>query len=560
METRRFILLVTLGLVGMMLWQQWQFDYGAASSPQQREGVQPFAKSESSPLPPHQIPEKEEAEDIPNPEVSSELVESASQESQKWIKPQRLKVSTDVLGAYIDLKGGSISELTLLNYPIIKDKPDQQVRLLYRDAAAQDFYIAQSGIASHQAAPTHITEFRSKQASYELGDEDSVNVDLLWEKEGYHFVRRLVFHRGSYLVDVIYKVENRSETDWIGQVYGQLQRTEGQKEGSKFIYTYTGAAFSTPDERYEKIDFDEMLETPLKARSANAWVAMIQHYYVTAVLPSDPATEWRWYTNTAKSTDSYIIGGSSPPVRIVPGESAELRHSLYLGPKIQEDLDATADHLELTVDYGFLWFIAHFLFWLLEFLHGLTGNWGFSIILLTLAIKVVFYRLSAAGYRSMAIMRKAQPKMLEIRERFRGDRQRMNQEMMTFYKREKINPLGGCFPLLIQIPVFIALYWVLLESVEMRQAEFILWINDLSSPDRYFVLPIIMGITMHIQHKLNPPAMDPMQEKIMSFLPIVFTIFFAFFPSGLVLYWVANNVLSIIQQWLITRSIEKEGR
>jgi len=297
----------------------------------------------------------------------------------------------------------------------------------------------------------------------------------------------------------------------------------------------------------------------------NGWAAMMQHYFLTAVIPDVATEEQHYYSlfidkeRSGNDADRFVIGSATPRIQISPGESKSLQHKFYIGPKIQSDLEKIAPGLELTVDYGMLWFIAKPLFWCLQKFHALTGNWGLAIILVTLMLKILFYNLSAAGYRSMARMRKVQPRLLAIRDRYKDDRARLNKAMMDIYKEEKINPLGGCFPILIQIPVFIALYWVLLESIELRQAEFGLWIHDLSNQDPYFVLPVIMGLTMLVQQKLNPAPLDPVQEKVMMMLPFVFTVFFAFFPSGLVLYWVVNNILSIAQQWLITRNIERAG-
>ena len=316
--------------------------------------------------------------------------------------------------------------------------------------------------------------------------------------------------------------------------------------------------------RYEKISFEDMQEEKISKTIRNGWAAMIKHYFVTALIPGS-SEEYHYYTlyldsrETGLSRDRYVIGATGPLLSIAPGEVIADKHSLYVGPKSQHRLENLAPGLELTVDYGKLWFIAKPLFWCLEKFHSLTGNWGWAIILVTLMLKLLFYNLSAAGYRSMARMRKVQPRLMAIRDRYKDDRTRLNKAMMDMYKQEKINPLGGCFPILVQIPVFIALYWVLLESVELRQAGFIFWLKDLSTADPYFILPVVMGITMFVQQKLNPAPMDPVQEKVMMTLPFVFTIFFAFFPSGLVLYWVVNNVLSIAQQWLIMRNLDRAG-
>ncbi|MEA2093768.1 MAG: membrane protein insertase YidC, partial [Pseudomonadota bacterium] len=327
---------------------------------------------------------------------------------------------------------------------------------------------------------------------------------------------------------------------------------------STFIHTYMGGVLYSPEEKYEKISFDDMIDGKLDRKVTDGWVAMIQHYFLAALIP-ETGEEDRYYTNTLSGA-RYVIGMISPLQTIAAGESGSFSTRLYAGPKLQDEMARVAPGLELTVDYGVLTVLSQPLFWLLNAIHNLVGNWGWAIILLTILIKLAFYKLSETSYRSMANMRKLAPRMKSLKERYGDDRQKLNQAMMEMYKKEKINPLGGCLPILVQIPVFIALYWVLLESVEMRQAPFMLWLQDLSSPDPYYVLPLLMGATMLIQQKLNPAPLDPIQAKVMMALPVVFTVFFAFFPSGLVLYWVVNNTLSIAQQWVITKRIEQGGK
>jgi YidC/Oxa1 family membrane protein insertase len=325
---------------------------------------------------------------------------------------------------------------------------------------------------------------------------------------------------------------------------------------SRILYTYTGAVVSSPEQRYEKLSFDDMEDEKLNLDITNGWVAMLQHYFVSALIPASRDEQNHYYT-LATDNNRYVIGAITPATTIPANTAGVIEQKLYMGPKIQSTLEEIAPGLELTVDYGVLWFLAKPLFWCLDKFHGMTGNWGWAIVLVTLMLKLIFFQLSAKGYKSMANMRRVQPRLMAIKDRYKDDRTRLNQAMMDIYKKEKINPLGGCFPILIQIPVFIALYWTLLESVELRQSGFIFWLTDLSAPDRFYVLPLLMGATMLIQQKLNPAPMDPVQQKVMSILPIVFTVFFAFFPSGLVLYWVVNNTLSIAQQWVITRSIDR---
>jgi YidC/Oxa1 family membrane protein insertase len=355
-------------------------------------------------------------------------------------------------------------------------------------------------------------------------------------------------------VEVEYRIDNQGTEEWSARPYHQLQRTPPQ-ETSRFLYTYTGGVLYSPEEKYEKIDFGDMADENLSRDVKAGWAAMIQHYFLAAWIPAAEETQ-RYYTR-ALSGERYVIGMIGQPVKVAAGSEQITDARLFVGPKLQDVMEKVAPGLELTVDYGKLTVLAKPIFWLLEKIHALVGNWGWSIIFLTMLIKGAFFKLSETSYKSMANMRKLAPRLQALKERYGDDKQKLNQAMMDMYKTEKVNPLGGCLPVLVQIPVFIALYWVLLESVEMRQAPFMLWINDLSAKDPYFVLPLIMGVTMLIQQKLNPAPMDPIQAKVMMILPVVFTVFFAFFPAGLVLYWVVNNTLSIAQQWVITRRVER---
>ncbi len=361
--------------------------------------------------------------------------------------------------------------------------------------------------------------------------------------------------RDSFAFDVTHALENDSGAPWSGSQYRQLQRIPPASDGdSKFVHTYTGGVISSPEKKYEKVTFDDMAELPLDRQIQGGWSAMIQHYFVAAQIP--PAQDLNRYYTRLVGSNQYVLGMTGPLTAVADGARTEFSSQMFVGPKIQSRLEVLAPGLELTVDYGWLTIIAQPLFWLLNAIHSLIGNWGWSIVLLTVLIKAVFFKLSETSYRSMANMRKLQPRMKSIREKFAHDKQKMNQAMMELYKKEKINPMGGCLPIVVQIPVFIALYWMLLESVELRQAPFMLWIQDLSAKDPYFVLPVVMGISMFIQQRLNPAPPDPIQAKVMMALPLVFTIFFLWFPSGLVVYWVVNNVLSIAQQYVITKRVE----
>jgi len=541
-ETTRFILLVSLGLVLVMLWQAWEVDYGKSA---QQKSTTP--RPEPGPV---------QSKDVPQTPLDSSSPKPDDEQQPSPAKGEVIAVSTDEFNIEINTFGGGINLAELKNYPISLDQQDKPVQLLFDDGPS--IYIVQGGLLSKGSAPTHENEFSSTQQSYALEPGSNVlNVPLYWNSdEGIRVKKNYQFHRGEYVIKISYEIENNSTRDWEGRAYGQIQRTDPGTSRYRTVYTYTGAVISGPEKRYEKIGFDDMRDEKLTRNITNGWLAMIQHYFMSALVPGSKSEQYHYYTS-ALDNNRYAVGAITPAVKVKPGESNTINHLLYIGPKIQDDLKKLAPSLELTVDYGVLWFLAKPLFWCLQKFYVLTGNWGWAIILVTLMLKIGFYKLSAAGYRSMANMRQVQPRLLALRERYKNDRARLNQAMMDIYKKEKINPLGGCFPILVQIPVFIALYWVLLESVELRQAGFILWLKDLSGPDPYFVLPIVMGATMLIQQKLNPAPMDPVQEKVMMVLPIVFTVFFAFFPSGLVLYWVVNNILSVAQQWLITRNIER---
>ena len=347
---------------------------------------------------------------------------------------------------------------------------------------------------------------------------------------------------------------NNSADIFSAYPYAQFNRNK-KAEGSRFIYTYTGPVFSSQGNEYEKVKFDDLDDKPFSLNVTDGWAAMIEHYFVAAVVPSDETSEKTFY---AKALDggNYTTGIRLPALSVTTGGEANTNYELYLGPKKHDRLEKVAPNLQLTVDYGIFTIISEPLFWIMEWLHKLTGNWGWSIVLLTVLIKLVFFKLSATSYRSMAAMRKLTPKLASLKERYGDDKQKFNKAMMDLYRTEKINPLGGCLPILVQMPVFLSFYWVLVESIELRQADFIFWLNDLTAMDPYFILPVLFGLSMWFQQTLNPAPQDPAQAMVMKFFPLVFTVFFAFFPSGLVLYWVVNNILSIAQQWYITRKMD----
>ncbi len=465
-------------------------------------------------------------------------------------------VRTDLFVAKINTVGGVLQELELLQHRS-KDDPDRTLQLFRKNA--ERTYVAQSGLIG-ASLPNHATAFEIDGDSFELQPgAETLEVALrATEPGGYAVVQRYTFHRGSYVIDIDYEITNRTSAPLSAYAYFQFLRDGNPAAGdSKMQPTYTGGAIYTEESKFTKVDFEDMdkgkVEYPKKTE--DGWAAIVQHYFVAAWLPEQGTT--REYFTKARDNGLYAVGIIQPVPEITPGSKGAIGSRLYAGPQDQKTISKLAPGLELTVDYGWLTVIAAPLFWLLSTIHEWVGNWGVAIVLLTVIIKLVFYPLSAASYKSMAKMRVLAPKLQSLKETYGDDRQRMQQAMMEMYKTEKINPLGGCLPILVQIPVFIALYWVLLASVELRNAPFILWIHDLSAKDPYYVLPVLMGLSMIVQSWLSPTPPDPVQAKIMKIMPVVFSIFFFFFPAGLVLYWLVNNILSIAQQWHITRGIER---
>ncbi len=550
MDNTRLFLFAALVFVGMLMWQQWQLDY----APQQ-----PVINSEAgnAPQPAQSVDGASEIVDLPMQAEGLAIDTGGSSESSNATPSGRLiSVETDVVRVVIDSKGGVIRSVKLKQYPVSLDLPDQGLELIHSDIDST--HVIQSGLRNRSnTAPTHHSVYQAAKSQYSLRDgEDSLVVPLLWEQDGIKVVKTYEFRRGDYLIDVKHRVENKTAQDWQGSQYRQIQRTRPLSK-SRILITYTGAVYYNEEVKYEKVSFDDMEDSQLKVNSQGGWIAMLQHYFLSAWIPSQEGTNLAYsIANTKQQPATYTIGLRSENELVAPGNSAEFTSQLFVGPKLVKRLEEITPGLELTVDYGVLTFLSKPLYWLLSFYQSYVGNWGLAIILLTMTIKAVFYKLSETSYRSMAKMRKVGPRLKTLKERYGSDRQKMNAAMMELYKTEKINPMGGCLPILVQIPVFIALYWALLETVDLRQAPFILWIEDLSVMDPYFVLPIIMGVSMLVQQKLNPVPPDPIQAKVMMALPFVFTFFFAFFPAGLVLYWVVNNILSITQQWIITKRIE----
>lgn len=561
MDNQRNILLIALVVVGFLIWQQWKLDYGPKPQPKLSDTstVDSAGQSTQAPEARGDLPAINEVSAIPG-----------SQPAVTTSQSQRIHVRTDVLDLVIDTRGGDIVKAQLPTYPVSVDEPDNYFELFNDNP--QSYYIAQSGLIHSKLpgtetsgrAPSHYAVYHAAQTDYRLKEgEDMLEVPLTWvSSDGIRVTKRFIFKRGEFLIDVNHEVDNQSAQPWMGRQYRQLRRTPpADNSGNKFIYTFTGAAYY--DGKYEKLAFDKFEEEPLSLEYTGGWIAMLQHYFLSSWI-ANPDESDNYYSKIisggAGMSAQYLIGIRSGEKLIQPGEKGDFKTELFVGPKLQNRLEEISPGLELTADYGIFTVLSKPLFWLLSLIHDLIGNWGWAIIIVTILIKAAFYKLSATSYRSMAKMRAVQPKLQQLKESYGDDKQGMNKALMDLYKKEKINPLGGCLPILVQIPVFIAFYWMLLESVEMRQAPWILWIQDLSTKDPYFILPLIMGASMLIQQKLNPAPLDPMQAKIMMILPVVFTVFFAFFPSGLVLYWVTNNVLSIAQQWMIMRNMEKGAK
>jgi YidC/Oxa1 family membrane protein insertase len=560
MDNIRLFLILALGAVLFLIYQAWVDDYGqlapaTAATTERPADPATVAVPETGTQP-------EAPADLPTPPPTDAAATDAPAIGAAAPEGAPIVVQTDVIKVDISPRGGTINNLWLHDYHVTADDPDQDFQLL--KALPPNMFIAQSGLLGRdpELIPNHNALFTSEQTKYTLADDsDQLTVELTHgDPSGILVTKRYRFTRGSYVVEVSQDVSNGSATPISVWDYSQLQRTPfSDPNEPRFVNTYTGAVYYGPEVKYKKEDFKDIAEESLDIQVTNGWIAMIQHYFIGAWIPPDGVSQ-TFYTMDVMSgaEPKYVIGRKATNGITIPsGGTHSFTERLYAGPKLQDHLDEVAPGLRLAVDYGWLTFIAEPIFWLLELIHSVVGNWGWAIIILTILIKAAFYKLSETSYKSMANMRQVAPRLKALKDRYGDDKDRLNQAMMELYKKEKINPLGGCLPILVQIPVFIALYWVLLESVELRHAPFMLWIDNLTAPDPYYILPLIMGVSMFIQQKLNPPPPDPMQEKIMMALPFVFTVFFAFFPSGLVLYWTVNQLLSIAQQWHITRNIEK---
>lgn len=532
MDSQRNLLLVALLFVSFLLYTNWTEETAPA--------VQPSAGQQTT-----------TTGDVPNSTNPNAMP------SEDPVSGKLITIANDVLTLTIDMQGGDIVRAVLNQYDAEYDSADKFV--LLKNTPAHTF-VAQSGLIGPNGIDTAAgrAKFTATADSFTMASgEQTLSVPLTLVKDGITYRKIYVLEQGSYAVNLEYQIDNASSKPASVEMYTQLKQNLMDDGGSLTMPTYTGGVYSADEAKYEKYSFEDMQDKSLSLNIQQGWVGMMQHYFVAAWIPR---TEQNKTLYTLTSNGQGYIGLRYPITTIAPGQTADLKATLWVGPKLQEQMAKVAPNLNLTVDYGWLWFIASPLHWLLATIHGFVGNWGVAIILLTFIVRGAMYPLTRAQYTSMAKMRMLQPKLQEMKERIGDDRQRMSQEMMELYRKEKVNPLGGCLPLLIQMPIFIALYWALMESVELRHAPFILWINDLSAADPYYVLPLLMGVSMFVIQKMSPSAVtDPMQQKIMTFMPVIFTVFFLWFPSGLVLYWLVSNIVTLIQQTMIYRSLEKKG-
>lgn len=478
------------------------------------------------------------------------------------VKGKTVRVKTDVLDVELALLGGDIVKASLLKYPVGLDTPDIPFVLI----DPRNRYSAQTGLIGPDGTDgaSGRPQFTATRYEYDLGDADTLVVELKLQPEpGLLITKRFKFQRSNYLIDIDYQIDNQTSSSWNARMFAQIKRN-GQEpalidESGMGMQPYLGGATFLPDEPYHKLEFEDLSEERFEETVTGGYIAMVQKYFVTAFIPHKNTLESNFQARKLVNKDIYLFGFTSADWNVRAGEKVVQGVRFYMGPKDQYRLEEIATGLDLTIDYGFLWWLAQPLFWLLTHIHSLVNNWGVAIILLTVVVKTLLYPLSATSFRSMAKMRKLQPDMARLKERYGDDKQEFSKAMMDLYKKEGANPLGGCLPILLQMPVFLALYWTLMESVEIRQAPFALWIHDLSALDPYFVLPILMGGSMWLTQSMQPEPPDPIQAKVFKMMPIMFTFFFLWFPSGLVLYWLVNNMLSVLQQWYVTRQIAAEN-
>ena len=577
MDIKQQILIAGILAMSFILWNNWQSFQEEKLNPQtalnQTQGLENTVPSAVQNATGNETPQAPNNSSIPG-FVDQSGVNSFEAEGAN--NAQFITVETDLVTAVINTQGGSIESIVLKQEAKEAETPEIGYPLLKNTPA--EIYVTQSGLIGNNGSyPNHTSVYTAQKNSYTFSADQSgdaeLQVPLQWiSPEGIRYIKTFIFKKDSYVIDINFSVNNTSSQAWQGFLYGQFKRSQpvDVKTGSFLqLPSYLGGIQYTPEDKYKKVDFDEIAKNNLSLNTNQGWIGMLQHYFAGVWMLKDSteqASSYNFYSTYKNNPvrPEYIMGFKSlSPLVVQAGQSGNVETSVFIGPKEQNRLkkiqnEQGIEGLALTVDYGWLTVISDPLFWLLKTINNLVQNWGWSIIILTLLIKLAFFPLSAASYKSMARMKKLQPRIETLKERFGDDRAAMQQEMMKLYKTEKVNPAGGCLPMLIQIPVFIALYYVLLESVELRHAPFALWIQDLSSKDPYYILPILMGLSMLLQFRLNPTPMEPMQQRIMMIMPIAMTFLFVTFPAGLVLYWVVNNVLSIAQQWTINKTIIKD--
>ena len=561
MDNPRLYLWIGLALLAWMNVIQWNRDYGAPSATATPATTTAAQAPDTSAAGQAQLPAVPTGDAVSAGAPAAPAAGAAAVPAAEVATQPRVHVVTDVLDLDISLQGGDLVRADLLKYPRDKREGSPPVRLF--DTQEPDYHVARTGlrVLNGRAEPTHLAVYTSAAADYRMApDAKELRVPITWtDGQGVTVTKTYVFKPGRYDVQVLYDVDNRSPNAWSGTSYVQIARHVYSPDRSMFdveSYAYRGPAIYD-GKSYQKLDVTDEDDGKFAQNVTNGWIASMQHHFVTAAVP--PAGEE--YHFTLGQEGSHALLTYRGPLKAIPaGTTGRFSETLFVGPKLQAQLETVGPRLELTADYGKLTILSQPLFWLLEKVHQFVGNWGWAIIIVTLLLKLLFYKLTETSGRSMAKMRTIAPRIKNIQERYKDDREQLAKQMMEIYKREKINPVAGCLPIVVQIPVFLAFYWVLLESVEMRQAPFMLWIQDLSSKDPFFILPILMGVAMFGQFKLNPAPPDPMQAKIFAFMPVIMTVMMAWFPSGLVLYWLTNTLLSIAQQWKINKVVEAEAK
>jgi YidC/Oxa1 family membrane protein insertase len=579
MDIQRTILLIIFGMSLVFLWDNWQKHQGRPSmlSPpavEQKAAPKADAAAPAAPQATGEVPAAATPAAAGPAAPGATAAAPTAAPAAATPPAERVKIATDLLRAEIDPAGAVLAHVELQQQKVAPDwtaaglvgmitgkKHDPNANVVLLEWNKNRVYLARTGLTSPDGArfPNHLSAFTPVPGPRELAPgQDQLEVKFEATAGGVKLVKTYVFKRGSYAIDVRHEIQNTGEAPVTPSVYLQLVRDGNKPEGeSALYYTFTGPAVYSEEKKFQKINFSDIEKKKQSHvnEAKDGWIAMIQHYFVSAWVPEQG--RYREVRTAQDGPNLYSVSSVMPLDAIAPGASGTSKATLWIGPQDQEKLAAIAPGLDLVVDYGWLTFLAKPLFWLLQFLHGLVGNWGWAIVLLTVIVKAAFYPLSAASYKSMAKMKEVTPRLMALREKYGDDKQKLNMAMMELYKNEKINPLGGCLPILVQIPVFIALYWVLLASVEMRNQPWMLWVTDLATPDPWFILPVLMMASMWFQYKLNPTPPDPVQAKVMAAMPFIFGIMFFLFPAGLVLYWLVNNCISIAQQWYVTEQIKK---